>query len=506
MDAQKENLEIVKISNIPTYSEDYFFAARERLLLHKQSQLKFQAKLSSAIGATLPGDYSMGRISHNYFSACTFENASLKRVAGTGSIFRDTNFLKTDLTHATFQSSIFETCSFEGCNLEGCNMSECYFQDTVWKDCTHGASNMSSSRLNGCSFLGTKPGNLGEAVLENVYLENVRLANMNLEFCEFQKIKTKNVVLPFSQLPYIFGGLQYLMETSDNVRVSSHINDTGSISPDEYATALRDMEIFYSHQQEYFPLASILLAFKHYEEAIATILYGVKEAALQRDFRMCKYYCKLITNINCFSKEILQRLYQAICQAAPIQALTGAQYYQYLKYIPEIRSMLIDNPNQYPHAILRLETGICGKNISQTSLLLSTLDQLLHLKGISLVIPSISISHNSPEIFTASLCGAPLTILVVAALILNVVSGVCKVYNDVAEVILNTQKITQNHQKSKQAALETRKLAAEVAKLERENPELQHMLTAKKEEITKSGIIIVRADVESQDFDPRKWL
>lgn len=166
MDAQKENLEIVKISNIPTYSEDYFFAARERLLLHKQSQLKFQAKLSSAIGATLPGDYSMGRISHNYFSACTFENASLKRVAGTGSIFRDTNFLKTDLTHATFQSSIFETCSFEGCNLEGCNMSEC------------------------CSFLGTKPGNLGEAVLENVYLENVRLANMNLEFCEFQKIKT----------------------------------------------------------------------------------------------------------------------------------------------------------------------------------------------------------------------------------------------------------------------------------------------------------------------------
>lgn len=506
MDRRTKSLAAVKISSVPVYSEDSFSAARERLLQHRQSSLKFQAKLSSAVGATLSGDYSTGRISHNYFSNCTFDHASLKRTAGTGSIFRNTNFFKTDLSHATFQSSIFETCSFEECDLSGCNMSGCYFQDTVWKECSRGVSNMSSAHLNSCTFLGTKPGNLAETVLENVHLENVRLANMNMEFSEFKKISTKDVVLSFSQLPYIFGGLQYLMETSDNVRVSSHINDSNSISPNEYMTVLKDMEIFYSHQQEYFPLASILLAFQRYEEAVATILCGIGEAALQRDFRMCKYYCKLITNSGCFPKEILTRLYQAICQAAPVQALTGAQYYQYLKYIHEIRSMLIDNPNQYPRAILRLETGICEKNISQTALLLSTLDQLLHLNGITLVQPSISISHNSPEVFIVNLCGSPLSILVAVALILSVVSGVCKAYNDVAEAILNTQEIAKNHRNAKREGLEMRKLSAEVAKLEAENPGLQRTLASKQDEITKSGIIIVRADMEGQDFDPRRWL
>lgn len=506
MDTPKKSLATVKISNIPMYSESSFCAARERILLHRQSPLKFQAKLSSAVGATLSGDYSTGRISHNYFSNCTFDHASLKRAAGTGSIFRDTNFLKTDLSRATFQSSTFESCSFEECDLSGCNMSECYFQNTVWEKCTYGVSNMSSAQLNNCAFLGTKPGNLAEAVLEDVYLEDVRLANMNLEFSEFKKIRTKNVVLPFSQLPYIFGGIQYLMETSDNVRVSSHINDSDSISPDEYMAVLRDMEIFYSHQQEYFPLASILLAFQRYEEAIATILCGIGEAALQRDFRMCKYYCKLITNIGRFPKEILTRLYQAICQAAPVQALTGAQYYQYLKYIHEIRSMLIDNPNQYPRATLRLETGICERNVSQTALLLSSLDQLLHLNGIQLVQPSISISHNSPEIFIVNLCGSPINILVAATLILGMVSMVCKTYNDVAKAILNTQEITKNHRSAKREDLEVQKLSAEVAKLKAENPGLERTLASKQKEITENGIIIVRADLEGEDFDPRKWL
>lgn len=96
--------------------------------------------------------------------------------------------------------------------------------------------------------------------------------------------------------------------------------------------------------------------------------------------------------------------------------------------------------------------------------------------------------------------------LVIIMLILKVISGVCKVYNDLAEAILNTQKIVQNQRIAGRADLETRKLSAEVSKLEAENPELQHSLADKREEITKSGIIIVRADAEGQDFDPRKWL
>ncbi len=495
-----------KVVDIPEYSDEMFAAARERLLRHRQSSLKFQAKLSSAVGATLADDYAMGRISHNYFSRCVFDGASLKRVAGAGSIFSETDFVKTDLSYATFQSSTFENCTFQGCDLEGCNMSECYFQDTVWDRCIHGAANMSFTRLNRCRFLGTKPGNLAEATLENVYLEDIRLANMNLEFATFQSITTKDVILPFSQLPYIFGGLKYLIDTDDNVRISSHINSSDSISVDEYVAVLKDMEIFYSHQREYFPLTNILLAFHKDEAALAAVLCGVGEAAVQKDFRMCKYYCKLLTSHGRFPAETLRKLYEAICRAAPVRELTEAQYYQYCAHIPEIRSMLIENPNRYPHAELRLDTKICSANATQVSLLVSHLDRCLHLTGSPLTLPSISISHNSPVTLVLNLCGTPLGILAIGALIFSMISSVCKTYNEVAEAILNTQNIIKNRHEIKQTKLEVQKLSAEVAKLEEKNPGLQAQILTAQKEITESGIVIVHAALDGKDFDPSKWL
>lgn len=448
----------------------------------------------------------MGRISHNYFSNCRFDRASLRRVAGAGSIFKDTRFFNTDLSHSTFQSSTFERCTFEGCTLEGCNMSDCHFQETVWDGCAHGAANMSSAWLDGCIFLGTKPGNLAEAVLENVVLENVRLTNMNMEFSTFQKPSMNNVILPFSQLPYIFGGLQYLLQTDDSVRISSHINKSDSISVNEYYSVLKDMEIFYSYRQEYFPLANILLAFHRWDEALAATLWGLKEAALQRDFRMCKYYCKLITMNGRFPKKTFRELYQAICQAAPVQNLSEAQYHQYLKHIPDIRSMLIENPNQYPHAELRIETQIDENDSIQNSTLLSSLDRLLHLNGATLVLPSITISHNSPEIFVISLCGLPLSILAVGALVLYAISGVCKAYNNVADAILKTQEIIKNRHDIKRTELEVQKLSAEVIKLEQKNPGLQRELEETQKRLQQCGIVIVDASFDGRDFDPMKWL
>lgn len=506
MNQQGGNLIPRKMNALPTYSDEQFAAARERILLHGQSRIKFRAELSSAVGATFSGDYSLGRISHNYFSSCYFVHALLRNIAGTGSIFKDTHFFESDLSQSTFQSTTFELCRFEGCDLNGCNMSDCVFQDTIWDRCLNGAANMSSALLRNCTFLETKPGNLAEAVLQDVILENVRLTNINVEFSVFERLRTKNTVLPFSQLPYIFGGLQYLLHTSDDVRVSSHINSSDSISIDEYYSVLKDMEIFYSHQREYFPLANILIAFQRWDEALSATLWGLKEAALQRDFRMCKYYCKLITMNGHFPKETLAVLYSAICESAPVHELSAAQYHQYLKHIPEIRSMLIENPNQHPHALLRIETQINERDTAQTGVLLSSMDQLLHLKGSNLALPSITISHNSPEIFVISLCGLPLNILAVGAFILSAIYGVCKGYNYVADAILKTQEIAKNHREAKRSELETRKLTAEVSKLERENPGLQNELTATRKRLEQAGVVIVNASFEGQDFDPMKWL
>lgn len=496
----------VKDLELPRYSEEVFSKAVSRILEHRQSTIKFQASIYGAHGAIFTGNYALGRISHNYFSECTFQGASLKCVAGSGSIFSDVKFIETDLTHSLFQNSTLERCRFDTCQLDGSNMSECYIQETTWNECPSGIANMASSYLKNCQFLSTKPGNLAESCLDNVYIENIRFTNINMEFASFKNIHMKDVVLPFSQMPYVFGGLEYLMGTVDSVRISSHINNLHSISLDEYIDVLKDMEVFYSYREEFFPLANIMLAFRHYDKALGAILFGIKHSAMQRDFRMCKYYCKMITENGNFSADTLKSLYQVLCDAAPVHVLTEPQYYQYLQHMPDIRSMLVENPNRYPHMLLTLETNVNYQESAPVSILLTCLDELIHLDGSFLVNPSISIKHNSPLEFVVSLCGTPLGMLAVAALVLSIISNVCKTYNEVAKAIISTQTIIENTQKTKQTQLQEKKLSAEVAKLELENLELHEKLVQQRQKITASGIVIARANVIGQDFDPTKML
>lgn len=253
-------------------------------------------------------------------------------------------------------------------------------------------------------------------------------------------------------------------------------------------------------------MSNILLAFQRWDEALTAILWGLKEAALQRDFRMCKYYCKLITMNGHFPEKTLKDLYLAICQAAPVQTMSEAQYHQYLKHIPEIRSMLIENPNRYPHATIRIKTQIEETDMVQTSTLLFVLDQLLHLNGADLALPCITVSHNSPEIFVISLCGEPLCILAVGALIFSAIYSVCKAYSGLADAILKTQEIFKNIREAKRTELETRKLSVEVARLEQENPGLPQKLEQARKRLKQCGIVIVEASFNGEDFDPTKWL
>lgn len=57
------------------YTEDEFNKAKERILLHKQSTIKFNSVLEGANGVTLDGDYNLARVSHNYFNNCIFDSA-----------------------------------------------------------------------------------------------------------------------------------------------------------------------------------------------------------------------------------------------------------------------------------------------------------------------------------------------------------------------------------------------------------------------------------------------
>ena len=56
----------------------------------------------------------------------------------------------------------------------------------------------------------------------------------------------KNVCLPFIQMPYTFNGLQYIFNTSDDIKISSHDSSTKFIKLETYKEMIQDFIIFFN--------------------------------------------------------------------------------------------------------------------------------------------------------------------------------------------------------------------------------------------------------------------
>ena len=130
------------------FSNDDYVNAKKNILKHKQSTIKFNTILESAHDVNLNGDYTLARISHNYFNNCIFDSASLEGVAGTGCIFNNNKFLNSKIINAGFSSSTIEGCFFENCKLNNSNMSQCYIDNTILENCDLRGLNLSSFNSN----------------------------------------------------------------------------------------------------------------------------------------------------------------------------------------------------------------------------------------------------------------------------------------------------------------------------------------------------------------------
>ena len=99
-----------------------------------------------------------------------------------------------------------------------------------------------------------------------------------------------------------------------------------------------------------------------------------------------------------------------------------------------------------------------------------------------------------------------MNILVAAAILLSVFSGVCKSLNETAKLVLSAQEIGQNHRNTALHQLEKQKLSMEIEKLELENAELKEKLAEKQKAVQNKGINLSEANLEAQDFDPLRLL
>lgn len=361
----------------------------------------YSGTLGSAEGEEMPKDLSSAILYESSFKECVWGESNWDSLSGNGSKFTSCDFFTNKIYNAALQHSLFDNSVFYNCEFEGNNFAYSVFTWSIIKKCP----------IVGCAFTGT--------VFNHVTFENTTIAHSNFELCNFQNtnfintdlsnlalkytffrnVSMNNVILPFMQIPYTFGGMQYIFNTNDKIKISTTNKKRPNISVSEYKKILPELITFFRGHDDYFPLANCYLANKQYELAKKTNEEGLLKSAMTGDFRKLYFFCIQATQELNISRKQRCALYKKINEnLIDINFINRAEYQEFLYYFPMIKQLMIDNPQNKPTLLLSFHTNIDSHDYKKLGILMRTLDELAEESGVNLDSKHMEIRHNSPNI------------------------------------------------------------------------------------------------------------
>lgn len=375
--------------------------AEELIYSYIIKDYNYRGTLGSAEGEEMPKDLSSAILYESSFKECVWGESNWDSLSGNGSKFTSCDFFTNKIYNAALQHSMFDNSVFYNCKFEGNNFAYSVFTWSIIKRCP----------IIGCAFTGT--------TFNHVTFENTTIAHSNFELCNFQNTKfintdlsslalkyaffrnvsMNNVILPFMQIPYTFGGMQYIFNTSDKIKISTTNKKKPNISIDEYKKTLPELITFFRGHDDYFPLTNCYLADKQYDLAKKTNEEGLLKSAMIGDFRKLYFFCIQATQELNISRKCRSILYKKINEnLIDINLINRAEYQEFLHYFPMIKQLMVDNPQNKPTLLLSFHTNIDSHDYKKLGILMKTLDELAEESGVNLDSKHMEIRHNSPNI------------------------------------------------------------------------------------------------------------
>lgn len=393
----------------------------------------------SGTNLTISGEYNDYSLKRSSLIESRVENASFINTALTGSYFSEVVFLNSffdesnmqycqyihnelkdiDIHSSNLSYSNFFNTTFEKVNFKGSTISEILFEQCDFKHCTFTSSMLESAIFIQCTF------------------SDVEFVNTNIEYMEFKSCKFNNVILPMAQVPYVFGLFQSMTDSNNDIRL---FTDEKIIPLEEYKSLKQALVIYYSSISEYFPLANIYLANEELDNAYGCIAFGMKRAIIQRNFRMLKFFCKQAKQKNVFSYSKLKELYILIEKYVAEQNLNMYEQRNFIYNIGEIRSILLENMDDFPSARIALQTNIDSSESEKIIQTIEYIDTAIN-KSCTQKISHIEYHHNSDANFIIQL-SAHYTEIILLINTLLVLSS--RIHDTAQKKILNHQQIILN--------------------------------------------------------------
>jgi len=378
----------------------------EVLLKHCKNKKRFSKDNNQiSVGGKDCSDYTNKSLRRSRANEKKYLESIFRNSAAAGSNFYCCTFENCRFINANFQECSFN-CSNILYNVENNEVISCNFNDSLFSDdfllqniqfkhsvfCNSAFINgkIKDIDFSACTLEGT--------TFSNVKMENVRFTDLNLDYSIFENIKMKNVILPFSQICYVFGLLKYLKNTNDDVYISSASNSNGYISKTEFLDLMPHFVTYYTDTKDFFPLANIYFYLGENDKAKQTILFGIAEAIQEVDFRKIKYLCKLIYTYGVFNFHERQEIYNYIHSKITFYNMHSSLLYNYIVYKKEIEGYLLTNNRKETITCeIYIATNVSHEEADKLGILIYTIESVVDLYQSIYGEHKIVCRHNSPE-------------------------------------------------------------------------------------------------------------
>lgn len=366
-------------------------------------------------------DYSEDNINHQICEFTTIKNCIFDLASVTGSIYRDCTFENNTMKETDFEFCEFTNCSFFAKEPINCSFNNSNFINTNFYDIEFDSCTFTSAYFENCHFRkgGIRCSTLENSVFKNCHFEDMDLSILNMDYVELDEPHMVKVKLAMSQIPFMFGCLEYLLKTTDSVKILGAKNKTISIT--EYKNKVIPLLIqHFMDTEQYFPLSNIQLATKDYDSAKESIKKGISISAETRDFRMLKYYCHLIVKSGYYKPDTLHMFYRNICRLSPQGENSYIEQRNFTRHIAEIKAALFGQ-NSSPHLNATIRTDITSQKVGLLSRILESLFTISKVDvGYGVNQTEILVSENSPLMVELNVYGSEKALVLLLYAILKI--------------------------------------------------------------------------------------
>lgn len=373
-------------------------------VLQQYDNTEFTDNQYRAVGVEIPNDFTGQRIKNGVYKRCLFNKNSFKYAGASGTIFDECTLVDCDINGSNMQFCDFSNSKIiytkENNNekmIQATNLNQSSFYNSRFTHTYIENTSVSQSLFLNTHILCTtfQHSTLQDNLFCNAIISNSSFIGCNMEYSEFINVTIKDSILPFHQIPYIFGIFECLNAFQNEVKISSSMQNAKILSVQEYISLLPLFRQYYESINDYFPLINIDISNGKYDIAMDNIKIGLENYIRTKEFRKLKAVCKLAAKCSEYSRHDLSDLYFKIVEYYRRISLNPNEEYQYTLNINEIKNILLEDNTDKSMSLIAVKTDISYHDEELIGEMVYIIEDCLHYCNIDEDLYSIEIKHNS---------------------------------------------------------------------------------------------------------------